>query len=286
MLNKTIKVITKDQHSFEISCIGDKSAKRVLLFFPAMGVEARYYRVWASSMAEQGFLCCISDWRGHGTSSLRPKTGANFGYHTMIEQDYNCAIDAVRNYADSEELYLGGHSLGGQLSCLFAGTRSDDQSWLSGIILIAACTISHKGWPGIQGFVMRFVPYIFSTVARWVGYFPGNKLNFAGIEAKQQILDWAQSGIDGFYQPKGYDSAIDRMMEKVEVPIISLSFEGDAYAPKAAVDNLVSKMPGCNVSRVHLTASDYPREILDHFKWARKSPEVTTELISSLITIE
>ena len=286
MQNEVINISTDDGHHFDISCYGAKDAKSVLLFFPAMGVEARYYRDWAKSMADAGFLCCISDHRGHGTSSIRPKRGIDFGYQQMIEQDYESAINAILSYADSEKIYLGGHSLGGQLSCLYAGTRNDDLNWLSGIVLIAACTISHSGWSGFQGFMMRFIPHFFSTVARLIGYFPGKRLMFAGTEARQQMLDWSQSGLDGMYQPLGYKESLDPKMQKVTKPIVSISYEGDDYAPRAAVDHLVSKMTGCDISRIHLTDKNSPKVIRDHFKWAKRQPEFTTAiLVKELVLI-
>ena len=277
---KIINICTDDGHRFDISCYGDKSADQVLLFFPAMGVEARYYRDWAISMAQRGFLCCISDLRGHGSSNIRPRRGTDFGYHSMIEQDYQTAINGVLNYAEADKIYLGGHSLGGQLSCLYAATRNLDQKWLSGLVLIAACTIHHKGWAGSRGIAMRIIPYFFSATVTALGYFPGNKLNFAGVEARQQLLDWAQSGIQGMYKPQGYENVLEPLMQKVQVPLLAISFEGDSYAPEAAVDHLVSKMSGCKVNRQHLTIQNYPKEILHHFQWARKQPELTADLVA------
>ncbi len=280
MPDKTLNITTNDNHSFNISCYGQQDAGKVLLFFPAMGVEARYYRHWARTMAEQGYLCCISDFRGHGTSNIRPKSGIDFGYQQMIELDIHCAVENVLEYAEIDSLYLGGHSLGGQLSCLYAGTRSNDLSWLSGLLLVAACTIHHAGWSGIYGFGMRLIPRFFTALAIVLGYFPGDRLNFAGREAKQQILDWAQSGNDGLYQPLGYHKELEPQMEKVQVPLLAVSFEDDLYAPKGAVEHLLAKMSGCEIYRQHLKADQYPKAILDHFSWARKQTEITTRIVS------
>lgn len=284
MSDHILNIHTRDGHQFDISCFCGKNAQRVLLFFPAMGVAARYYNSWAKSLAEQDFLVCLADLRGHGTSSIRPKRGTDFGYHQMIENDYQAAIEAVLDYSDSKSLFLGGHSLGGQLSCLYAATRQNDQKWLAGLLLIGACTIYHKGWSGYQRLGMRLVPHIFSLTAKLLGYFPGNLVNFAGTEARQQMLDWANSGISGMYRPLGYNHALEPAMEKVQVPLLALSFDGDNYAPKAAVDHLVSKMSGCQINLTHLTAEHYPQQILDHFKWARNKTDITTALVSSGLT--
>jgi len=127
---------------------------------------------------------------------------------------------------------------------------------------------------------MRFVPYLFSATVKVLGYFPGNVFKFAGTEAKQQMLDWSQSGIRGVYQPLGYDDVLEPMMAKVKVPMFAMSFDGDDYAPVAAVEHLLSKMPGCQVQRQHLQGSEYPTEILHHFKWARKQVDITTKMVS------
>ncbi|MCP4414350.1 MAG: alpha/beta fold hydrolase [Gammaproteobacteria bacterium] len=280
MPDKTLNITTNDAHSFNISCYGQQDAEKVLLFFPAMGVEARYYRHWARTMAVQGYLCCISDFRGHGTSNIRPKSGIDFGYQQMIEEDMHSSVENVLNFAEADSLYLGGHSLGGQLSCLYAGTRSNELSWLSGLLLIASCTIHHSGWPGMYGFGMRLIPWFFTVLAKVLGYFPGHRLNFAGREAKQQILDWAQSGNDGLYQPLGYQTELEPQMEKVQVPLLTISFEDDLYAPRGAVEDLLAKMSGCMIYRQHLKADQYPKAILDHFSWARKQTEIISRIVS------
>lgn len=280
MPDKILNIITPDDHRFDINCYGESNADKVLLFFPAMGVEARYYKDWARNLSESGFLCCIPDLRGHGSSSIRAGSGTDYGYHNIIEQDYQAAIKAVQEYTGTESIYLGGHSLGGQLSCLYAATRSDQQQWLSGLLLIASGTVYHKGWSGVTGLAMRLVPRFFSAISRAVGYFPGHIVGFAGREARQQMLDWSHSSIHGKYKPLGYETWLEPQMSRVKVPLVAVSFDKDLFTTKASVEHLTSKMSGCKVSHSHLTEADVPADILNHFQWARRSIELTTGLVT------
>ncbi len=95
------------------------------------------------------------------------------------------------------------------------------------------------------------------------------------------MIDWAQSGIRGVYQPLGYEKILEPLMAQVRVPLLSISFEGDDYAPIGAVEHLISKMPACEIEKLHLSSPEYPDEILDHFLWARKQTDITTGIVSS-----
>ena len=52
-----------------------------------MGVEARYYASFAEALSRQGILVAICELRGHGSSSVRPRHGVDFGYREVVELD-------------------------------------------------------------------------------------------------------------------------------------------------------------------------------------------------------
>ncbi|WP_447897440.1 alpha/beta fold hydrolase [Stenotrophomonas sepilia] len=95
-----------------------------LLWLPALGVAARHYLPLAQALAAKGVAVYLHEWRGNGSSSLRPSRAQDWGYREVLEQDLP-ASQAVMAAADEEAgplpWIIGGHSLGGQLACVHAG---------------------------------------------------------------------------------------------------------------------------------------------------------------------
>src|SRR5678815_414182 len=54
--------------------------RALVVCLPALGVAARYYRGFASALAERRIMVVTADFRGNGTSSVRVRRGVDFGY--------------------------------------------------------------------------------------------------------------------------------------------------------------------------------------------------------------
>lgn len=260
---------TRDGHRFDVRVCAAQTPSRHLLFFPAMGVAAKYYDRFGAALAAQGITVGVADLRGHGSSSLRAGRATDWGYETMIQQDWAQARLAFAHYTGAQAISLGGHSLGGQLSCLYAAAYPQQ---VHSLLLIAACTVQYSGWVGTRAIGMRYaVRSLMPLVSSLVGYFPGDKLGFAGREARTQMHDWARNIPAGLYHPKG-GPAYEPMLDRLAVPVTAISMEGDDFAPRAAVENLLRKLPSCSVNHIHMGAQDgVPAGVLDHFKWAKEA---------------
>jgi predicted alpha/beta hydrolase len=80
-----------DGHQFELLVEVPENPRAVLLFACAMGVDASYYVPFAEALSAEGILLAMCDLRGHGTSSLRPRRGVDFGYRECVELDIPAA---------------------------------------------------------------------------------------------------------------------------------------------------------------------------------------------------
>lgn len=146
-----------DQHRFEANIYpAENTAAPLLVFFSALGTPAKVYRHFGSEMSRNGVHVCAPDWRGIDSSSVRAGRACDFGYRHLVEMDMACVIDVVRHRFPESPLWLGGHSLGGQLSLLCAAAN-DDQ--VAGVVTVASGTVhlpcySPKMRVGIGGLVV------------------------------------------------------------------------------------------------------------------------------------
>lgn len=251
-----------------IECVSHGTSERgpVLLIAPAMGVRAGFYSGFADHLAALGYQCIRFDLRGNGGHSVRRENGADWGYDLMVQRDFHALVEAVTARYPQRPRVLVGHSLGGQLGCLLAAAYPAD---LDGIILIGSCMVDWRGW-GKLGGVKRWLQYIqIGIVTRLLGYFPGQKLGFAGNEPAGQMRDWVHSALTGRYAPQPSSIDYEAALQQVRLPILALTFASDSYAPLAACRRLLRKMPAAQVTQLDFSDHQMGKTALGHFNWAK-----------------
>lgn len=242
----------------------DPSAPAILIE-PAMGVKAGYYAPLAEALCAAGYNTAVAELRGHEESGGRkPGWGYDFGYHEMLTEDWPQAIAAVKAQFPGAPFYLYGHSLGGQISSIYAAHHPDQ---LDGLILTAVSSVHWKIWP------LPFWPYSQAAVltARLLGHFPGETFRFAGREARSVIADWGRQARTGkflFGRPQKTDH--DAVLATMTLPVLAISLQGDFFAPRHAMDDIVRRFPGADLTRHHLDPKALGFEGVDHFRWVRK----------------
>ncbi len=236
----------------------------MLIIWPAMGTSARFYQPLAEALAACGFNAVTVDLRGIGSSSLRASRAVDFGYADMAEKDWPAAVAAVRSRFPDAPLYLLGHSLGGQLSALYAASQPQA---VAGILLIACSSVYYRGWPAPKRWSLLFFTQFAAVLAMLFGYFPGKRLGFAGTEAKTMMRDWARLARSGRFQLQGTQTNYEAALGKLRKPVLGISFEHDDFAPHAAAQNLLDKMPAAR--HLKLSAQDSGAR-LNHFNWVKR----------------
>lgn len=268
-MSEILTLHRKDGGRFAVEIFASENAAApVVLIQPAMGVRAGYYRLLAEALRDAGCHVGIAELRGHEAhdDARRPGWGYDFGYHHMLHEDWPQAIAAMKARFPGSRFYLLGHSLGAQVSCLYA---SQHQTELDGMILIACCSVEWRLW----GAPFLIYSQAAGQIGRLLGYFPGKHFRFAGREARGVMADWARLARTGRFilgKPKlDYEPAL----RAVTLPVLGISLEGDFFAPRHAFDALVNKMPKAALERHHLDPKALGFDGIDHFRWARK-PEL------------
>ncbi|MCP4024525.1 MAG: alpha/beta fold hydrolase [Desulfobacteraceae bacterium] len=252
------------------------SSAPVIICFPAMGVNARFYDLFARSLTAKGFNVVTTDLRGIGTSSVRASKKHNFGYYEMIHYDWPAVIKAVKTKFFENKIFILGHSLGGQLSSLYLSHQKEYK--LSGLILITANSVYYKGYSFPDCFKVLAGTNFAFLVSQWLGYLPGHKFGFGGLEAKNVIRDWSRQGRTGRYEILNSPLDYDLLLSQLNLPVVSISFEDDFFAPSGAVRHLYKKMKNANVTHFHLSPGDHNLKNKYHFSWA-KTPDFMVSMI-------
>lgn len=243
-----------------------------ILIEPAMGVKAGYYARLAEALCAAGCNVAVAELRGHEErGGRRPSRRYDFGYHEMLTEDWPQAVAAVQARWPGVPLYLLGHSLGGQISMIYAAHHPDE---LAGLILIACSSVHWRLWPA------PFLPFSQFVVlaSRVIGHFPGHRFGFAAREARSVMADWGRQARTDRFRFGRPRVDHDRRLKTLRLPVLAISFEGDFFAPEKAMDGLLAKIPHAELTRHHLDPKALGYDGIDHFRWARRPTIVMAQV--------
>jgi predicted alpha/beta hydrolase len=242
----------------------------ILVMFPAMGVKANYYKPFIQELSQRHTIATI-DLRGMGNSSLRPSKRTDYGYKETLDFEYHKTIEYLKNRYPDKRLILVGHSLGGQMGCLYT---SKHPNYIDGIILIASCNVFYKGWKKSEAtkniFYIRFASFITSLL----GYFPGHKLGFGGLQSKSIIKDWHKHSETGIYKIKGENFDFEYALSNTNTKILAIHYPKDHLCPKEAIYNLLNKFSKSS----EITFLSINENNLDHFSWVKNNKSTILEI--------
>jgi len=241
---------------------------------PAMALRGGFYRPLAAPMASAGLRLVTMDLRGHGTSSIRPDRDTDFGYRELLELDWPAAISTVHERYPAAPVALLGHSLGGQVSLLYAGANPGS---VSAVVTVATGSIWWRAFPAPRRYGFLLATQFIAAAGAVLGTYPGHRLGFGGREARRLVADWAYQARTGHYRAKGSDIDYEAALGRLQEPALLVSVAGDDFAPASAADHLASKLPPERVTREHLDDALFHESGNAHFGWVKRpGPVVDT----------
>jgi predicted alpha/beta hydrolase len=208
----------------------------VVVIVPGLGVPPEYYDFVASALVKRGL------------NSATVELGRG-GYQSMVAADFPAMFEVVRERFDRSTPYLLGHSLGGQLSIMYA---SRIRGRLGGLILVASGSPFHRGY-GLRSQGMYLGAAAVSFTAAVAGHWPGDRLGAQGFgrQSKELVSDWSRFARTGKIDPVGADIDYEERIARLTLPVLSISIEGDDLTPPRSMKNLVAKMPKADVTIWH-----------------------------------
>ncbi len=255
------------------------AAAPVLLFFSALGTPAKVYRHFGQELRHHGVQLCAPDWRGIDSSSVRAGRGSDFGYRHLVEMDMAAALAGIRQRFAQAPIWIGGHSLGGQLSLLAAAANP---SLLAGVLLVASGTVHTPHYPRKMRVAIRSLACMSRLAGAVLGYFPGARMRFGGREAAGVMRDWSHVAASGEFRPVGSQLDYEQLLRELKLPVLALTFAADGWTPAAAASALLAKLPAPAALHRHWSAADSAGVALDHYSWL-KQPALVAPAVAQFI---
>jgi len=277
-----LKIILSDGVNSHVTLYQPKSDYSYLLFcLPAMGVRAKFYFTLAQTLSQYNLGVACVGWRGTEKSSGHSPKKFDWGWERLLIDIHEQYL-FIKQRFPKKKLVLVGHSLGGQLALLFTARFNPD---IEKLVLLATCSPYHVGWSGLNRLKVVMASLLFPLVSSVLGYFPGRKLGFAGIEAKTVIKDWSRVIRTGEFRPQDsifdHESALSSFDSRAK--ILSVLFADDFLSPQPANKELLSKLNDrADIDHLMIKAEMLGLTEVNHFNWARK-PQHLSKVIKHWI---
>jgi predicted alpha/beta hydrolase len=233
-------------------------------------------RSLAEHLVEQGFIVWILELRGVGWSKMqgRQKNRWDISFKDYIEQDAPAALATIRKVDDQAPIFWIGHSMGGLIGYVMAGSTNDDGkhvNGISGLITISSPIKISKAkyikslrpliyFLSIRGVVpFRSCARFFSPFCGWPPSLLSGKIirpdSVSGYTLRQcmvnlvdnttakvirQFLHWSRSG--SFESKDGQDNYMDKV-KKIDKPVLIMACQTDHVAPPSAVIPAYENIP-------------------------------------------
>ena len=250
--------------------VAPQTPKAIALVLPALGVAASYYAKCAHWLAERGIAAGVLEIRGQGESPIRAGRNVDFGYETLLD-DLSTAVKALRKGHPGLRLVLVGHSLGGHLAVLQLALERQS---VDAVVLVATATPHQAPYPGLSRWKVGVGTRLIGFVSALLGYYPGHRLGFGGLQPKTLMREWAAMGRTGRYVVEGNAVDIEATLERVRIPVLALRIDGDSLAPEGPCDAVLAKLPNAALQSLAVGAPTLSERGRHHQRWAREPAAV------------
>ncbi|MBN6104651.1 alpha/beta fold hydrolase [Xanthomonas sp. CFBP 8703] len=271
-----LPAVAGDGHRWTLLARVPAAPRQALLWLPALGVAARHYLPLAEALAAQGVAVFLHEWRGNGSSALRPSRAQDWGYRQLLCEDLPASHAAIAQHA-ALPLTIGGHSLGGQIACCYAALHPQAfaQLWL-----VASGTPYWRQFAAPRRYLLplayRFLPWL----AQRQGVLHGRRLGFGGTEARSLIADWARVGLSNRYAAAGMAADLEALLAQVTAPVRGVVLQDDWLAPATSLHALLRKLAPRTLELRSLDAAQLGAAA-DHFAWMKRPAAVAQALLGS-----
>ncbi|WP_254458186.1 alpha/beta hydrolase family protein [Xanthomonas sacchari] len=273
-----LPVAATDGHRWTLLARIPAAPRQALLWLPALGVAARHYLPFAEALAAHGVAVFLHEWRGNGSSALRPSRQCDWGYRALLQLDLPASQAAIAAAGIAPPLLVGGHSLGGQLACCYASLQPQA---FAALWLVASGTPYWRRFPAPRGYLLPLAYRLLPWLAQRQGVLHGRRLGFGGTEARGLIADWARVGRSGRYAATGLTTDLEARLAQLALPVRGVVLQDDWLAPESSLRGLLDKLaaPAPQMQIRRLDAAQLG-VAADHFAWMKRPTAVAAALLA------
>jgi predicted alpha/beta hydrolase len=260
--SRFITLTTRDDHRISATWFEPMGeARATVVINGATAVPQSYYLRFAQHLAASSYRVLTYDYRGVGGSRPNSLRGFRATMTDWALYDARAALEAAR---DSElPLVLVGHSFGGQLLGLLDGARD-----AKGAVLVGAQLGYYGHWP---------MPDRWRFALTWKAVVPGLTSVFGYLPGKAGLgedlprgvaEEWARWCSHPDYLVSEHPAARARFA-RFDRPTLFYSFTDDTFAPEGAVNALVDRLSGAELTHRRLDPRELGAPSVGHFGFFR-----------------
>ncbi len=258
-------ISTEDGLDLPIKIYDSLSPKALVIIAPAMGVKLRYYHKFSEHLSTQGYLTILFNYRGIEQSKPDQKKNFKPYLHQWGVFDLSAVIRYAKNNANGAPVYLVAHSVGGQMFGLAPNNHKVDKAFFIG---------SQSGyWGHWDGFnrmkVFVFWHFLIPSFSKLFGYFPAKSFGLFEDLPGGVAEEWAKWGRSKDYL-FGHIYMAKESFSKFRSQIIAYSFEDDFFAPKKAVQALLTSYANAEIYHYHYKPSELNIPSVGHFAFFKE----------------
>lgn len=240
--------------------------KRVVIVCSATAVARQYYRHYASALAAAGYAAVSFDYRGIGGSRPSTLRGMRVRMRDWGLQDMASVIDWALENGEHKNVFLVGHSVGGQVAGLL-----DNGAAVKAMLTVSAQSGHWRLQGGAQVWSVAFHVHVtFPLLVAIIGYMPWSWFGSAEDLPGGVASEWAHWCRDRNYL-MGDESLPLQRYQAFCAPVLAYSVDDDTWGTATSVDAMMAAYP--NVERRHLLPTEHGLSQLGHFGYFRKRSE-------------
>ncbi len=246
---------------------GGSAGRRTVVINAATAVPQRFYRRFASALAEAGFTVVTYDYRGIAQSGPDDLRGFSASARDWALRDLPGAIDWAVDELGSEKVLLVGHSFGGQVAGMY-----DRPGVVGGMVTMSAQSGHWRYQGGEQKLVVWFHPHLtLPLMSKLMGYMPMKAVG-AGEDIPAGVaVEWARWCRHRDYILGDSTLPLDRYQD-FTAPVLAYSFADDKWGTPRSVDVMMRAYP--NLERRHIEPKDAGLAKIGHMGFFRSGSQV------------
>jgi len=261
---------------------GNTKQEMPVLICPATGIIKQFYHYFADWLADQGFDVMVFDFRGIGESLHGPLKNSRASIVQWGQLDIPAAVDALLIKTNTQQVYLLGHSAGGQLIGIMP-----NHSKVAKVIAVSGSTGHVKGLSGRTKILAPIMfKGIFPLARLTLGYGPTNAIGMGENLPKDVAREWAQ-----FCSKPGYViNAIGKTVKEdfhpsIKVPVTVLWSSDDEIATHSNVKDLLRLYPNAKTNMIELKPSAFGHKNIGHMLMFKRSHQNIWPVIANELSV-
>lgn len=245
-------------------------AKGVVQFNGGTGAKKEFYLPFLEFLAENGFVCCLWDYRGSGDSAPLSLKKCDFSFLDYGRQDMTAIKKYLTHRFPDLPYLLVGHSVGGQQVGFM-----DDLSNVKGLLSFAVSTGYLAYMPLSYRILSTYFFYFFSPLSvALTGYVKAKPFGYMENLPKNVVKEWREwcAKPDYFFNEQFYGKTVPvGNFQSYDFPVHVYWATDDPISNKKSIPAYWNNIKNSHLMTIQkIQPKDYHQKTIAHFGFFKK----------------